>query len=356
MKKVLLTGITGQLGSYLAEKFLDMGYDVHGIIRRSSVVPYNTIRINHIYDKLKLHYGDLTDSMSIDSVVHLVKPDYLINCGAQSHVGNSFDIPMYSSSVDALGTLSVLESVRKHCPKCKIIQMSTSELFGKVQEIPQTENTPMNCQSPYSVAKLYGYHMTKLYRNSYNLFACNVICFNMESERRGSTFVTKKITEALSKIVNDKQDFLELGNIDSSRDWGYCPEYADGIIKMLQQDNPDDFVLATNETHTIREFIEESVEVYNDWLEHKHELCLPEYNNFEYIDLEWRGENENEIGYCNNRKKAIIKINPKYYRPAEVDLLLGNPQKAKDILGWEPITKFKDLVEKMMIHDLKNNK
>ena len=187
------------------------------------------------------------------------------------------------------------------------------------------------------------------------MFICNGILFNHESERRGETFVTRKVTIALSKIVNNKQDVLELGNIDSKRDWGYAPDYVEGMWRILQQDKPEDFVLATNETHTIREFIEESIEVYNEWLEHKHELCLPEYDNFEYIDLEWRGEKENEVGFCKNRNKTIIKINPKYYRPAEVDLLLGNPQKAKDVIGWEPTTKFKELVKKMMVFDLKNN-
>jgi GDPmannose 4,6-dehydratase len=345
MKKVLITGITGQLGSYLAENFLDMNYEVHGIIRRSST--FNTSRIDHIYEKIKLHYGDLVDPHSIDDIIHRIKPDYLVNAAAQSHVATSFDIPYYTGQVDALGTLSVLEAVRKHCPECKIVQMSTSELFGKVQEIPQNENTPMNCQSPYSVAKLYAYQMTKLYRNSYNMFASNIICFNMESERRGGTFVTKKITTALSKIVNNKQDYLELGNLNSFRDWGYCPDYADGIIKLLHYDKPDDFVLATNETHTIREFIEKSIEIYNTW---------SETNNYEKIDLEWRGSEENEIGFCKNRNRAIIKINPKYYRPAEVDLLLGDATKAKEILGWTPTTKFNELVEKMMIYDLNLNK
>ena len=344
MKKVLITGITGQLGSYLSEKFLEMNYEVHGIIRRSSVVPYNTIRINHIYEKLKLHYGDLTDPHSIDDIINKVKPDYLVNAAAQSHVATSFDIPYYTAQIDALGTLSILESVRKHCPNCRIVQMSTSELFGKVVETPQNEKTPMNCQSPYSAAKLYAFQITKLYRNAYNLFACNIICFNMESERRGETFVTKKITSALSKIIKGEQDFLSLGNLNSFRDWGFCPDYADGIIKLLHSNVPDDFILATNETHSIREFVEESIEVYNDWCKN---------NNHLSIDLEWRGEGENEIGFCKNRNKVIIKIDPKYYRPAEVDLLLGDYTKAKEILGWEPKVKFKELVKKMMLHDLK---
>jgi GDPmannose 4,6-dehydratase len=350
MKKVLITGITGQLGSYLAEKFLNMNYDVHGIIRRSS--SFNTGRIDHIFNKLKLHYGDLVDPHSIDTIISKVKPNYLINAAAQSHVHTSFEIPYYTGQVDALGTLSILDSIKKHCPKCRIVQMSTSELFGKVQEIPQNENTPMNCQSPYSAAKLYAYQMTKLYRTAYNLFTCNIICFNMESERRGGTFVTKKITQALSKIVNDKQDVLELGNLDAKRDWGYCPDYADGIIKLIHSDKPDDYVLATNETHSIREFIEESIKVYNKWAKEASQSQAMKY--WEPIDLEWRGEGENEVGFCKNRNKVIIKINPKYYRPAEVDLLLGDYSKAKENLGWEPTIKFNELVEKMMMHDLNN--
>ena len=337
MKKVLITGITGQLGSYLAEKFLNMKYEVYGILRRSS--SFNTGRIDHIFDELNLVYGDLTDNMSIDSIIHDIKPDYIINAGAQSHVHTSFTIPYYTTQVDALGTLSVLEAVKKHCPQCKIIQLSTSELFGKVQETPQNEETPMNCQSPYSVAKIYGYHMTKLYRNAHNIFACNVICFNMESERRGETFVTKKITMALAKInhaLNNDLDFkpLTLGFLDSKRDWGYCPNYADGIIKMLQHDKADDFVLATNETHSIREFIKESIQ-YTD------------------IELEWFGENENEYALDKKTGKKIIGIDPKYYRPAEVEILLGDATKAKEILGWEPKVKFKQLVEIMMKFDMK---
>lgn len=228
----------------------------------------------------------------------------------------------------------------------------TSELFGLVQETPQKETTPFYPRSPYGVSKLYSYWICKNYRESYNMFISNGILFNHEGERRGETFVTRKITIALSKIVNEQQDFLELGNLDSFRDWGYAPDYVEGMWRMLQQDKPDDFVLATNETHSIREFIEESVKVYNEWLKERKKLCLLEFGKFQYIDLEWQGTDENEIGYCKNRQKAIIKINPKYYRPAEVDLLLGDPSKAKELLGWTPTTKFKELVKKMMIYDL----
>jgi len=336
-KKILLTGVTGQLGSYLAEKFLKLDYEVHGIIRKSS--SFNTKRIDHIFNELNLYYGDLTDHLSIDSIVHKVKPDYILNAAAQSHVHVSFEIPMYTSQVDALGTLSVLEAARKHVPNCKIIQMSTSELFGKVVEQPQNEETPMNCQSPYSVAKLYGYHMTKLYRNAYDMFACNVICFNMESPRRGETFVTKKITIALSKIdsaLKNGEEFevLTLGNLNAKRDWGYCPDYADGIIKMFEHTKADDFVLATNETHSIREFIDESIK-YTD------------------IELEWFGENENEYAIDKNTNRKVIGIDPKYYRPAEVELLRGDYSKAIEELDWEPTVKFKELVKIMMEHDLK---
>lgn len=338
-KKVLITGITGQIGSYLSELFLDKNYEVHGIIRRSS--SFNTKRINHIFDKLNLYYGDLTDNMSIDTIIHDVKPDYLVNAGAQSHVHTSFSIPFYTGQVDALGTLSILEAVRKHCPKCKVIQMSTSELFGKVQEIPQNENTPMNCQSPYSVAKIYGYHMTKLYREAYGLFACNVICFNMESERRGETFVTRKITTTLSNIqkkIKNGEDFesLKLGNLDAKRDWGYAPDYVYGMWLMLQQNEPNDYILATNETHSIREFIKET---------DKHTI----------FDIVWSGDGLEEIGIDINTGKIIIEIDPKYFRPTEVDILIGDYSKAEKELGWKPNIKFKKIVKIMMKHDLKVN-
>jgi len=334
--RVLITGITGQLGSYLAEKFLEMNYEVHGIIRKSS--SFNTERIDHIFDKLNLYYGDLTDPLSIDDIVYRVQPNYLINAGAQSQVHVSFSIPMYTSQVDALGTLSVLEAVRKHTPKCRVIQMSTSELFGKVQEIPQTETTPMNCQSPYSVAKLYAYQMTKLYRESYNMFLCNIICFNMESERRGETFVTRKITLGLARINQDIElgkefEPLRLGNLNAKRDWGYCPNYADGIIKLLHHHTADDFILATGETHSIREFIDEAIK-------------------YTSLELVWYGEGKDEYAVDKNSGKKVIVVDAKYYRPAEVDLLIGDASKAIDILKWEPSVKFSELVRIMMNHDI----
>lgn len=352
-KKVLITGITGQDGSYLAELLLEKGYQVHGIIRRSS--SFNTGRIDHIYERIKLHYGDMTDSLSLERILQEIIPDEIYHLAAQSQVRTSFDIPDYTGQVDAMGTLRLIEAIRRNCPNAKFYNACTSEMFGMAQEIPQKETTPFYPRSPYGVAKLYSYWIAKNYREAYNLFICNGILFNHEGERRGETFVTKKITTALSKIVYGTQEILSLGNLDAKRDWGYAPDFVEGMWRMLQQDKPDDFVLSTNETHSIREFVEESVEVYNDWLEQKHDLCLPEYNNFEYIDLEWRGKSENEIGFCKIRNKPIIKIDPKYYRPSEVDLLLGDYSKAKEVLGWKPKTKFKDLVYKMMIFDLKIN-
>ena len=332
--KILITGITGQLGSYLAEKYLDMDYEVHGIIRRSS--SFNTGRIDHIFNKLNLYHGEITDPLSTDNIIHGVKPDLLINCGAQSHVAVSFNLPLYTAQVDGLGVLSILESVRKHCSECRVVQLSTSELFGEVLEMPQTEKTPFNPLSPYAAAKQYAFFITKYFRKSYGMFVSNAICFNMESERRGRTFVTKKITDALSKIVNNKIYHFEIGNLDAKRDWGYCPEYADGIIKISQHSEPDDFVLATNETHSIREFINEAI-TYTD------------------IKLEWSGTGVTEVGIDTRTGKNIIRVNPKYFRPNEVDILLGDYTKAKTVLGWEPKTKFKDLVKIMMVDDLKNS-
>ena len=336
--KILITGITGQLGSFLAEKYLLMNYSVHGIIRRHSNIN-STNRIDHIFNELNLYYGDLTDSLSIDSIIQKVMPDILINCAAQSHVATSYDIPLYTSQVDAIGTLIILESVKKHCPTCKVVQMSTSELFGEVLETPQTEKTPFNPVSPYSIAKLYAYYITKNYRDCYNIWSSNIICFNMESERRGSTFVTKKITEGLSEIYykmknSEKFNTLKLGNLNSFRDWGYCPDYADGIIKLLEQDNPDDIILATNETHSIKEFIEECCKYIN-------------------IDIEWVGTDINEKGIDNNTGQIIVEIDKRYFRPAEVDILLGDYSKAKRILGWEPKVRFSELVKIMMKNDLK---
>jgi len=347
-KKALITGITGQDGSYLAELLLNKDYEVHGIIRRSS--SFNTGRIDHIYSQLNLHYGDMSDSLSLDGIIHKIKPDEVYNLAAQSHVHVSFSIPEYTGQVDALGTLKLIEAVKKHSPDAKIYNATTSELYGLVQETPQTETTPFYPRSPYGVAKLYAFWIAKNYRESYDMFISNGILFNHESERRGETFVTRKITIALSKIINNKQDFLELGNMDAKRDWGYAPDYVEGMWRILQHDKPDDFVLATNETHSIREFISESIKVYNEWQESQNDSF------YKKIQLEWRGEGVDEVGFDIISNKTIIKINPKYYRPSEVELLLGDPSKAKEIIGWEPTTKFNELVEKMMLHDLKINK
>jgi GDPmannose 4,6-dehydratase len=332
-KKVgLILGITGQDGSYLAELLLEKGYEVHGMIRRSS--SFNTQRINHIYDQLHLHYGDITDILSIQQILIKYKPDEIYNLSAQSHVQVSFFQPLYTSQVDGVGVLNLLESCKQICPNAKIYQASTSELYGKVLETPQTEKTQFNPVSPYGIAKQYAFGICKNYRESYNMFICNGILFNHESERRGSTFVTKKITEAFVKIKNGEQNVLRLGNLNAKRDWGYAPDYVYGMWLMLQQNTPDDFVLATGETHTIREFIEESAP----------------YVGF---DIEWIGEGVNEKGVDKNTGKVIIEIDPKYFRPSEVDLLLGDPTKAKNVLGWKPKVKFKELVKIMIEHDLK---
>lgn len=328
----MIFGITGQDGSYLAELLLSKGYEVHGVIRRSSSI--NTKRIDHIYGdvNLKLHYGDSTDGLSIDQLINNIKPDEIYNLAAQSHVAVSFELPEYTAQVDALGVLRLLEAVKKHCPNSKIYQASTSELFGKVQEIPQKETTPFYPRSPYGIAKLYAYWICKNYRESYGMFISNGILFNHESPRRGETFITRKITIGLSKWINGGSA-LELGNLESKRDWGYAPDYVEGMYKILQHDKPCDFVLATNETHTIREFIDEACK---------------------YIDVEpeWRGSGINEKLVDLKSNREIIKINRKYFRPSEVDLLLGDPKKAKDILNWEPKVRFKELVEIMMKSDL----
>ena len=339
--KILIFGITGQDGSYLAEELLKLNHDVYGVIRKSS--SFNTKRIDKIFNKLKLFYGDVTDSLSIDNIIHKVKPDRIYNLSAQSHVAVSFEIPDYTTQVDAIGTLRILEAMRKHVPNCRFYQASTSELYGDVLEIPQKETTPFNPQSPYAIAKQYSYWIVKNYRQSYNLFASNGILFNHESERRLETFVTRKITKTLTNILFDDNITLELGNIYSKRDWGYAPDYVKGMIKILEYEKADDFVLSTNETHTIKEFINETINVIN--------------NNITYtmsFDVEWRGTGLNETLYCKNRKRNIIKINKKYFRPADVNLLLGDYSKAEKLLNWKPETTFNKLVEKMVLHDLKN--
>jgi GDPmannose 4,6-dehydratase len=349
MKKALITGITGQDGSYLAELLLSKGYEVHGIIRRSS--SFNTERLDHIYQdphvddqKLFLHYGDMTDSLAIDRIMNEVKPEEIYHLAAQSHVHVSFDIPKYTGEVDALGTLYILEAMRNHVPDAKMYNATTSELYGKVLEIPQKETTPFNPRSPYGVAKLYSYHIVKNYRESYNLFVVNGILFNHESERRGSTFVTKKITEGLTNYIRTGKPFY-LGNVYAKRDWGYAPDFVEGMWRMLQQEKPEDFVLATGETHTIKEFIDECLK----YIPNKFSL-----NNKAEAKFQWKKDEEGrDILWDMEEWKLVIGIDEKYYRPAEVDLLLGDATKAKEKLEWEATTKFRDLVKKMMINELK---
>ena len=337
MKKALITGITGQDGSYLAELLLEKGYEVHGMLRRSS--SFNTGRIDHLYNdpeildkRLFLHYGDLTDSSNLNRLLEKIQPEEIYNLGAQSHVKVSFEIPEYTAEVDGIGTLRFLDAIKETGLKTKFYQASTSELFGKVVETPQTEKTPFYPRSPYGVAKLYGFWIIKNYREAYNLFACNGILFNHESPRRGGTFVTRKITQAAARIKHGIQDYLSLGNLNSKRDWGYAPEYCDGMWRMLQQDKPDDFVLATGETHSVREFVDLT------------------FRNLD-MELEWDGQGKNEKGVEKVSGKTLVRINPSYYRPTEVDLLLGDAGKAKKKLGWEPKTKFEDLVKLMVKAD-----
>ena len=330
-KKALITGISGQDGSYLAELLLDKGYTVHGVVRRSSSI--NTKRLEHIYEntRLYLHYGDMTDSLSIDDIVHKVMPDEIYHLAAQSHVLVSFSVPKYTGEVDALGALYVLEAMRKHCPGAKMYNASTSELFGKVLETPQTELTPFNPRSPYGCAKLYAYWIVKNYREAYGLFAVNGILFNHESPRRGETFVTKKVISKLVELAEYRGNTepLYMGNLEVKRDWGYAPEYVEGMWRMLQQYKPEDFVLATGEIHSNRELVEE--------------VC-----NYLDLGLFWKGKGPDEIGYSETLDKPIIKLSPKYLRPLEVELLQGDYSKAKKILGWEPKTRFKELIKIMI--------
>jgi len=334
MKISLITGITGQDGSYLAEILLEKGYEVHGIIRRSS--SFNTGRIDHIIndekykDRFFFHHGDVTDASNLNRLLEKIQPDEIYNLAAQSHVQISFEIPDYTAQVDALGTLRFLDAIRETHIETKFYQASTSELFGKVREIPQTENTPFYPRSPYGVAKLYGYWIIVNYREAYDLFACNGILFNHESPRRGETFVTRKITRAVARIKGGIQDTLFLGNLDAKRDWGYAPEYCEGMWKMLQQNKPDDYVLATGKNHTIREFCE---------------LAFNELG----INIEWQGKGINEVGINAQSGYQVIGIDKKYYRPTEVEQLLGDAYKAKNELGWEPKTSLEELV-KIMVH------
>ena len=367
MLKAIITGITGQDGSYLTEILLKKGYEVHGIIRKSS--SFNTGRIDHLYadksildKKLFLHYGDLVDTSNLNRLLEKIEPDEIYNLAAQSHVKVSFEVPDYTAQVDALGTLRFLDAIREvGLKKVKFYQASTSELFGKVQEVPQSEKTPFYPRSPYGVAKLYGYWIIVNYREAYDIFACNGILFNHESPRRGETFVTRKITRAVSAISAGLQKSLSLGNLDAKRDWGFAPEYCEGMWKILQHKKAEDFVLATGETHTVREFVK---------------LSFKEVG----IDIDWKGKGESEKGviknvdtekaaklldmknkstqyrfsFNKNLKKgdALVFIDPNYYRPTEVDLLIGDPSKAKKLLGWKAKTKFSDLVKLMIKTDM----
>jgi GDPmannose 4,6-dehydratase len=338
MKKALITGITGQDGSYLAELLLDKGYEVHGIIRRAST--FNTQRIDHIYQdpheenvRLKLHYGDMTDSSNLSRLVEKINPDEIYNLAAQSHVGTSFEIPEYTTDVDAMGTLRLLDAIKESKVECKFYQASTSELYGKVQEVPQTEETPFYPRSPYAAAKLYAYWIVKNYREAYDLFAVNGILFNHESPRRGKRFVTRKITRAVARITKGKQDKIYLGNMNAKRDWGYAKDYVKMMWMMLQHETPEDFVIATGETHTVREFVEAAFKHVD-------------------VDIEWQDEGVDEKGIDKDTGKVLVEVDPKYFRPTEVDLLIGDPSKAKEELGWEPEVKFKELVQLMVQSDL----
>ena len=330
-KVALITGITGQDGSYLAELLLEKDYEVHGIVRRSSLI--NTHRIDHIYEKLNLHYGDLTDATNLISVIKKVEPDEIYNLGAQSHVKVSFEIPEYTAQVDGLGTLRVLEAVRLLGmeKKTRIYQASTSELYGLVQAVPQTETTPFYPRSPYGVAKLYGYWIIKNYRESYGMHCSSGILFNHESPRRGETFVTRKITRALSKISVGMQDVLELGNLNAKRDWGHAKDFVEAMWLMLQQDEPDDYVIATGEQYSVKEFVDKAAPFFG-------------------FNIEWRGEGLDEFGYDLNTQKTVIKVSDRYFRPAEVESLLGDPTKAKQKLGWEPKITFDQLIEDMVLY------
>jgi len=330
-KVALITGITGQDGSYLAELLLEKGYEVHGIVRRSSLI--NTHRIDHIYNQLHLHYGDLADATNLIGVIKKVEPNEIYNLGAQSHVKVSFETPEFTGQVDGLGTLRVLEAVRLLGMQddVRIYQASTSELYGLVQEVPQKETTPFYPRSPYGVAKLYGFWIVKNYREAYGMHCSSGILFNHESPRRGETFVTRKITRGLSQISVGLQDCLYLGNLNAKRDWGHAKDFVEAMYLMLQQDEPDDYVIATGKQYSVKEFIEEAAPYFG-------------------FDIEWRGEGENEFGYDLTMGKTVIKVSDRYFRPAEVESLLGDPTKAKEKLGWEPKITFKELVEDMVLY------
>lgn len=331
MKNALITGITGQDGSYLAELLLEQGYNVYGIMRRKSVVDYGNVE--HIKDKINFIYADMTDVISLINAMKISQADEVYNLAAQSFVATSWEQPLATAQIDALGVTNMLEAIRTVKPSCKFYQASTSEMFGLVQETPQKETTPFYPRSPYGVAKLYGHWITKNYRESYNLFTCSGILFNHESERRGKEFVTRKITDAVARISLGIQDHLELGNMDAKRDWGHSKDYVKAMWLMLQQDTPDDYVVATNETRTVREFVETAFKHVG-------------------IEIQWQGTGVDEIGINKANGKTIVKINPKFFRPAEVELLLGNPEKAETKLGWVREISFSELVERMVKNDL----
>ena len=338
-KKALITGITGQDGSYLSELLLEKGYEVHGLIRRAS--NFNTQRIDHIYKdphkhngRLFLHFGDLSDGSNLNRILSEIKPDEIYHLGAQSHVRVSFDIPEYTADVTGLGTIRILDAMREvGLSKTKFYQASSSEMFGQALELPLKETTPFHPRSPYGVAKVYAYWITKNYRESYGMFASNGILFNHESERRGETFVTRKITKGLARIALGKEEKLYLGNLDSKRDWGHAKDYVEGMWRMLQHTEPDDFILATNESHSVREFIEETGKVLG-------------------MNIVWKGKGLKEKGIDKKTGKTVIEIDPKYFRPAEVDVLQGDYSKAKKKLGWKPKIGFKELVRLMAESDL----
>ena len=331
MKKALITGITGQDGSYLAELLLEKGYEVYGIMRRKSVVDYGNVE--HIKEKIHFIYADMTDPISLITAMRISQADEVYNLAAQSFVATSWEQPLATANIDALGVTNMLEAIRIVKPEAHFYQASTSEMFGLVQEMPQTEKTPFYPRSPYGVAKLYGHWITKNYRESYNMFACSGILFNHESERRGKEFVTRKITDAVARIKLGVQEYVELGNMDSKRDWGHSKDYVNAMWLMLQQDTPDDYVIATNETRTVREFVETAFRHVG-------------------IEIEWQGKEIDEVGKNKSNGKVVVKLNKNSFRPAEVDVLLGNPEKAEIKLGWTREISFSELVERMVKNDL----
>ena len=332
MKKAFITGITGQDGSFLSELLLEKGYEVHGLIRRAS--NFNTFRIDHLMHlpHFRLYHGDMTDSANLNKLLSQIRPDEVYNLAAQSHVKVSFDVPEYTAQVDAVGSLRLLDGILNHCPEARIYQASTSEMYGLVREIPQSEETPFHPRSPYAAAKVYAYWITRNYREAYNLFAVNGILFNHESERRGKTFVTRKITIGLSEVSLGLRPVLKLGNLDAKRDWGYAKEYVDAMWRMLQQDEPEDFVIASGKCYSVKEFVD---------------MTAAELG----MELEWSGEGVDEKAIDRKTGKVVVEIDPRYFRPSEVPLLQGNPSKAKEKLGWEPKVDLKQLVEIMVKHD-----